>query len=81
MSTPGRGYVTPVSLDRDGFMHRLIASLGHLNEAVSGSDVADAYIMNVGRSMAAAIAAEYKRFWQIERPFSPSTSTPTSSST
>lgn len=69
MSTPGHGYVTPVSLDRDSFMRRLIASLGHLNEAVLGSDVAGAYIMNVGLSMGAAIEAEYKRFWQIERPF------------
>lgn len=62
-------YVTPVALDRDTFMRRLIASLGHLNEGVLGSDVAGAYIMNVGLSMGAAIEAEYKRFWGIDRPF------------
>lgn len=33
-------FVTPVALDRDGFMRRLIAGLGHLNEGLLGSDVA-----------------------------------------
>lgn len=62
-------YVTPIALDRDLFMRRLIASLGHLNEGLLGSDVAGAYIMNVGLSMGAAIEAEYKRFWGIARSF------------
>ncbi len=62
-------YRTPISLDRDMFMRRLITSLGHLNEAILGSDVAGGYIMNVGLSMGAAIEDEYKRFWNIERPF------------
>ncbi len=61
-------FTTPIALDRDAFMRRLIASLGHLNEAILGSDVAGAYIMNVGLSMGAAIEAEYKRFWGIDRP-------------
>jgi PAS domain S-box-containing protein len=60
---------TPIALDRDGFMRRLVAGLGHLNEGILGSEVAGAYIMNVGLSMGAAIEAEYKRFWGIERPF------------
>jgi len=68
--TQGSDYfVTPVALDRDMFMRRLIASLGHLNEGILGSDVAGAYIMNVGLSMGAAIEAEYKRFWNIDRQF------------
>lgn len=50
-------------------MRRLITGLGHLNEAILGSDLAGAYIMNVGLSMGAAIEAEYKQFWGIERPF------------
>lgn len=60
---------TPINLDRDLFMRRLIASLGHLNEGILGSDVAGAYIMNVGLSMGAAIEEQYKRFWGIDRPF------------
>jgi PAS domain S-box-containing protein len=60
---------TPIALDRDTFMRQLIASLGLLNEGILGSDVAGAYIMNVGLSMGAAIEAEYKRFWAIDRPF------------
>lgn len=68
-STAGPHFETPIALDRDQFMRRLIASLGHLNEGILGSDVAGAYIMNVGLSMGAAIEAEYKRFWGIERPF------------
>lgn len=60
---------TPIALDRDTFMRRLIASLGLLNEGILGSDVAGAYIMNVGLSMGAAIEAEYKRFWELDRPF------------
>jgi PAS domain S-box-containing protein len=68
--TPSKShYDTPVPLDRDGFMRRLIASLGHLNEGILGSDIAGAYIMNVGLSMGAAIEAEYKHFWGIERSF------------
>ena len=63
------GYLTPIALDRDIFMRRLITSLGHLNEAILGSDVAGGYIMNVGLSMGAAIEEEYKRFWNIDRPF------------
>jgi PAS domain S-box-containing protein len=63
------GFATPIALDRDLFMRRLIASLGYLNEGLLGSDVAGAYITNVGLSMGAAIEAEYKRFWGIERPF------------
>lgn len=50
-------------------MRQLIASLGHLNEGLLGSDVAGAYIMNVGLSMGAAIEAEYKRAMDIARPF------------
>lgn len=60
---------TPIALDRDTFMRQLIASLGLLNEGILGSDVAGAYIMNVGLSMGAAIEAEYKRFWELDRPF------------
>ncbi|HEU5368097.1 MAG TPA: ATP-binding protein [Ktedonobacterales bacterium] len=60
---------TPISLDRDSFMRHLIAGLGHLNEGILGSDVAGAYIMNVGLSMGAAIEAQYKQFWGIDRPF------------
>ncbi len=67
--TNATGFVTPIALDRDLFMRRLVASLGHLNEGLLGSDVAGAYIMNVGLSMGAAIEAEYKRFWGISRPF------------
>jgi PAS domain S-box-containing protein len=63
------GFLTPISLDRDTFMRRLITGLGHLNEAILGSDVAGGYIMNVGLSMGAAIEEEYKRFWNIDRPF------------
>ncbi len=62
-------FVTPVALDRDTFMRQLIASLGHLNETILGSDVAGAYIVNVGLSMGAAIEQGYKTFWGIERPF------------
>ncbi len=62
-------YTTPIPLDRDTFMRQLIASLGHLNEGILGSDVAGAYVMNVGLSMGAAIEAEYKRYWGIDRPF------------
>jgi PAS domain S-box-containing protein len=69
MSTTGASYSTPIALDRDVFMRRLIASLGHLNEGILGSDVAGAYVMNVGLSMGAAIEAEYKRFWGIDRLF------------
>ncbi|MDQ4044208.1 MAG: ATP-binding protein [Chloroflexota bacterium] len=59
----------PIELDRDLFMRQLIASIGHLNEGLLGSDVAGAYVMNVGLSMGAAIEAEYKRAWGIDRPF------------
>ncbi|GIV96810.1 MAG: hypothetical protein KatS3mg057_1467 [Herpetosiphonaceae bacterium] len=69
MSLKEDPFSTPIPLDRDTFMRQLIASLGHLNEAILGSDVAGAYIMNVGLSMGAAIEAEYKRFWGIDRPF------------
>src|SRR5579859_4514397 len=62
-------FTTPITLDRDTFMRQLISSLGHLNEGILGSDVAGAYIMNVGLSMSAAIEAEYKQFWGIDRPF------------
>lgn len=61
-------FVTPIALDRDIFMRRLIASLGHLNEGILGSELTGAYIMNVGLSMGAAIEEEYKRFWGIDRP-------------
>ncbi len=60
---------TPIALDRDVFMRRLISSLGYLNESILGSDIAGAYIMNVGLSMGAAIEQEYKRAWGIDRPF------------
>ncbi|GCE22274.1 ATP-binding protein [Dictyobacter kobayashii] len=60
-------FSTPIALDRDLFMRRLIASLGHLNEGILGSDLTGAYIMNVGLSMGAAIEEEYKRFWAIDR--------------
>ncbi|MEX2375611.1 MAG: ATP-binding protein [Dehalococcoidia bacterium] len=62
-------FLTPVALDRDAFMRQLIASLGHLNEGILGSEVAGGYITNVGLSMGAAMEAEYKRFWGIDRPF------------
>lgn len=68
MTTTQR-FLTPIELDRDTFMRRLIASLGHLNEGLLGNAVAGAYIMNVGLSMGAAIEAEYKEFWGIARPF------------
>src|SRR5512142_1351018 len=58
-----------IALDRDRFMRQLVASLGHLNEGILGSDVAGAYIMNVGLSMGAAIETEYKQSWGIDRPF------------
>lgn len=63
------GFETPVALDHESFMRQMVAGLGHLNEGILGSDVAGAYVMNVGLSMGAAIEAEYKRFWRIERPF------------
>lgn len=63
------GFSTPIALDRGVFMRRLIAGLGHLNEGILGSDVAGAYVMNVGPSMGAAIEAEYKRYWGIDRSF------------
>lgn len=69
MTATKEEFITPIGLDRDTFMRRLIASLGHLNEGILGSDVAGAYIMNVGLSMGAAIEAEYKRFWGLDRPF------------
>lgn len=62
-------FTTPITLDRDVFMRRLIASLGHLNEGILGSELTGAYILNVGLSMGAAIEEEYKRFWGIERSF------------
>jgi PAS domain S-box-containing protein len=62
-------FTTPIPLDRDIFMRRLITSLGHLNEGILGSDLTGAYIMNVGLSMGAAIEEEYKRFWGIDRSF------------
>lgn len=69
-SQPARGaFDTPVALDRDVFMRRLIASLGRLNEGLLGSDVAAGYVMQVGLSMGAAIEAEYKQFWGIDRSF------------
>jgi PAS domain S-box-containing protein len=60
---------TPIALDRDLFMRRLIASLGYLNEGILGSELTGAYILNVGLSMGAAIEEEYKRFWGITRAF------------
>jgi PAS domain S-box-containing protein len=69
MTAPAPPFSTPITLDRDTFMRRLIASLGHLNEGILGSDIAGAYVMNVGLSMGAAIEAEYKRFWQLDRAF------------
>lgn len=69
MAAVDPSFSTPIPLDRDTFMRRLIASLGHLNEGILGNDIAGAYIMNVGLSMGAAIEAEYKRFWNIDRPF------------
>lgn len=69
MASTVAAFETPIALDRDVFMRQLIASLGHLNEGILGSDIAGAYIMNVGLSMGAAIEAEYKRFWEIDRPF------------
>lgn len=69
MSTADLSFSTPIDLSRDWFMRRLIASLGHLNEAILGSDVAGAYVLNVGLSMGAVIEEEYKRFWEIDRPF------------
>lgn len=69
MSDAAAPFITPIALDRDTFMRRLIASLGHLNEGILGSEVAGAYILNVGLSMGAAIEAEYKHFWGLTRPF------------
>lgn len=72
MTNPLNGaavFDTPIALDRDVFMRQLIASLGHLNEGILGSDVAGAYVMNVGLSMGAAIEDAYKRHWDIDRPF------------
>jgi PAS domain S-box-containing protein len=69
MSGVSDHFYTPIAVDRDVFLRQLITSLGHLNEGMLGSDVTGAYIMNVGLSMGAAIEAEYKRFWGIERPF------------
>jgi hypothetical protein len=60
-------FLTPIVLDRDLFMRRLIAALGYLNEGILGSDLTGAYILNVGLSMGAAIEEEYKRFWGIDR--------------
>lgn len=60
--TQAKQFTTPIPLDRDIFMRRLITSLGHLNEGILGSDLTGAYIMNVGLSMGAAIEEEYKRF-------------------
>ncbi|GER87696.1 hypothetical protein KDW_18580 [Dictyobacter vulcani] len=51
-------FSTPITLDRDLFMRRLIASLGHLNEGILGSELTGAYILNVGLSMGAAIEEE-----------------------
>src|ERR1700743_3042728 len=67
--TPSERFRTPIVLDRDLFLRRLIASLGHLNEGILGSDLTGAYIMNVGLSMGAAIEEEYKQFWNIDRSF------------
>ncbi len=61
-------FQTPIALDRDVFMRRLISSLGYLNESILGSDIAGAYIMNVGLSMGAAIELEYKKAWGVDRP-------------
>jgi PAS domain S-box-containing protein len=69
MAEIATGFDTPILLDRDVFMRRLIAGFGHLNEGILGSEVTGAYVMNVGLSMGAAIEAEYKRFWGIDRPF------------
>src|ERR1051326_2245535 len=60
---------TPIPLDRDVFMRHLVTSLGFLNESILGSDLAGAYVMNVGLSMGAAIEAQYKQYWGLERPF------------
>lgn len=62
-------YDTPIELDRDNFMRQLITSLGHLNEGILGSDIAGGYIMNVGLSMGAAIEAQYRAYWELDRPF------------
>ncbi|GCE26350.1 hypothetical protein KDA_18340 [Dictyobacter alpinus] len=67
--TKSESFTTPIALDRDLFMRRLIASLGHLNEGILGSELTGAYIINVGLSMGAAIEEEYKRFWGIDRSF------------
>src|SRR5579875_3142766 len=67
--TQTKQFTTPIPLDRDIFMRRLITSLGHLNEGILGSDLTGAYIMNVGLSMGDAIEEEYKRFWGIDRSF------------
>lgn len=67
MSSEPAEFETPITLDRDSFMRRLVSSLGHLNEGLLGSDVAGAYILNVGLSMGAAIEAEYKRYWRLDR--------------
>ncbi len=44
-------FTTPIALDQDTFMRRLIAGPGHLNEGILGTDIAGAYIMNVGLSI------------------------------
>ncbi len=62
-------FTTPIALDRDLFLRRLITGLDYLNESILGSDLTGAYIMNVGLSMGAAIEEEYKQFWGIDRPF------------
>ncbi len=69
MTSHSSAFATPIPLNRDTFMRQLISSLGHLNESILGSDIAGAYIMNVGLSMGAAIEQEYKGFWEITRPF------------
>src|SRR6185437_4219464 len=58
-------FETPVALNYESFMRQMVAGLGHLNEGILGSDVAGAYVMNVGLSMGAAMEVEYKRFWGI----------------
>jgi signal transduction histidine kinase len=55
------GYSTPIALDRDLFMRRLIAGIGHLNEGILGSDVAGAELSDAARLRTGKLAANLKR--------------------
>jgi polyhydroxyalkanoate synthesis regulator phasin len=50
----------PVSLDRDVFMRLLITNFAHVIEHLLDSDMAEAYVMQVGLSMGKQIEEVYK---------------------